>query len=193
MDEPKPEKQRVGLYDAPQASLEREFGEGVGDVMESAEQMRREYLSREALIQALAIMFLINGGLLLLTGALSVALDEPDFASGSAGPVGNFIGALVSFLLGRGLRAYSRRARTFVTFVSVISLLSFPDGTAIGAAILYALHSARSDFVFTADYAVTMAQTEHIKPTGVGIRVLAMCGALLAVIVVTVVLEFAIS
>ncbi|QDV43379.1 hypothetical protein Enr13x_32350 [Stieleria neptunia] len=147
--------------------------EGLGG--SEVEAFRRKYLSHEASIKSIGLLYIIPGVLMLLffvvmagVAAVSLLVDgngmqgmglvEAALVVGLYGGLGS-----VQIYTGLGLRRFKIAARRLATVFSVIGLLIFPFGTLINGYILYLLQSQKGKVVFSEAYQDAIRRTSHIK------------------------------
>lgn len=139
-----------------------------------AEQVRRAYLTHEASVKSVGLLYLIGavlgvfGGIANVIGAVMGGAGAPDAATDPTTTmwivgVVLIVVAVIQFVVGRWLRQLNPKGRTPATIMAVIGLLGFPVGTLISAYILYLLQSKKGAMVFSAEYAAVMAATPHVK------------------------------
>ncbi|EMI17845.1 putative membrane protein [Rhodopirellula maiorica SM1] len=139
----------------------------IGDDVES---MRRYYLSHEAAVKSIGILYMLGAifmvpiGLFIMLApvmpgeeaiGIKIAMRAIGFLYFSLGLLQGFTAV--------GLRKLRPWARIVATVFSVLGLLAFPLGTLISAYILYLLLSEKGKMVFSPGYEQVMAQTPHIK------------------------------
>jgi hypothetical protein len=163
------------------------------EVPSEAEATRRRYLSHEASVKSIGLLYYLGavGSLIGAFGVLLESLSGSALGSGLA-PIGAIyllLGLLLGFL-GRGLRRLQRWVRIPVGVLSGIGLLNFPVGTLINGYILYLVFSRKGAMVFSDAYAQVMRQTPHIRYRGswvlLLILVLVVAAAIAVVISITV-------
>lgn len=136
------------------------------------EQMRRQYLSHEASVRSLGVLYLIPAVLLLVLaigmavfGVISLftgRFDEDVIPLVGVGVGYGLLGALY-FYTGLGLRRLSKPARVIASIFSALGLLAIPFGTLISAYFLYLLLSQKGKVVFSTEYKRVIEKTPHIK------------------------------
>ena len=142
--------------------------EGVAPSAQS-EEIRRQYLTHEASVKSVGLLYYF-GGVGLFLGGLSGIVIAAASASG-AEAIGQATGRSVFFLalgigqfwVGRGLRGLKSWARLPVGILSGLGLLAVPIGTLINAYVLYLIFSKKGKMVFSDEYREVMEQTPHIK------------------------------
>lgn len=140
------------------------------------EAFRNHYLSHEASIKSIGILYLIPGVLMLLgflgmtvatiVGAVAgggIGFGAPDaaeilFVVVIYGGIG-----LLNCYAGWGIRKFRKGPKVIITILSSIGLLMIPFGTIINGYILYLLHSEKGKVVFSERYQEVIRQTPHIK------------------------------
>jgi hypothetical protein len=129
----------------------------------SAEQIRRVHLSHEVSVQSV-------GSLYYFASVVTPIAGLRPFIAGLSPEQEHWIGlalflvlALVYFQLGRWFRALNPKGRLPGTVLSIIGLLAFPVGTLINAYILYLIHSAKGQMVFSPEYRAVIEATPHIQ------------------------------
>jgi len=134
-----------------------------------AETVRKQYLTHEASLKSIGVLYLIGSVIMLGIGAVSICGLMPDnHQEQSAAFQWGFglffiaIGAL-QFQVGRWLRVLNPKARTPATIFAILGLLGFPFGTLINGYILYLLRSKKGDMVFSESYREVITATPHIK------------------------------
>lgn len=166
-----------------------------------AENIRNQYLSHEASVKSVGLLYMLGGGITMLLGVgylfggISLLTGgQEEFAQ--IGPILAGVGAFCMLLGGLqiysaiSLRKLGAPGRIIATIFSGIGLLGFPIGTLISGYILYLLWSAKGNFVFAPEYKNVIAQTPHIKyKTSIvvwillGLLVLLFAGAIMAAFV----------
>lgn len=170
------------------------------------EQIRHEYLSHEASVRSVGILYYL-GAFFLGIGSLStvaffllpVLLSSGDSQMGSPDNLAFAIvipaillalyGLLtvLFFFTARGLRRLQPWSRISSGILSGLGLLQFPIGTLINVYILYLLLSPKGGMVFSPEYREIIARTPHIKcKTSLLVKILAV-GNFLGRVVVAVV------
>ena len=132
---------------------------------QAAETMRNAYISHEASVKSIGVLYYIGGVALFLVG---IAALIPGFAG--KGEAASFIVPPILFVLsvaqicvGTGLRRLRPWARIPTGILSGIGLLGFPIGTIINGYILYLVCSKKGATVFSHEYQDVIKQTPHIK------------------------------
>ncbi len=141
-----------------------------------AESIRRKYLSHEASVKSIALLygigavFLIPIGLATVVGGIAIAIQDDGIAEGAVEGVVVTLAGVFYVCIGLfqaytayGLRRLSNGGRIGGIVLSVFGLIGFPIGTLISAYILYLLISAKGKVVFSEPYRQVIAQTPHIK------------------------------
>ena len=162
------------------------------------EAFRNRYLSHEASIKSVGILYMLPGILVMtffvifllvaIVGALAGNANGLG-AVDAAGVIFFFVyggfGAL-SYYAGWGIRRFQKGPKVIVTILSAIGLIGFPFGTLINGYILYLLHGENGKVVFSDRYQEVIRQTPHIKyKTSIVVKVFAIL--LLVVIVMGIV------
>lgn len=130
----------------------------------NAEAIRREYLSHEASVKSIGLLYFL-GAFFFLIATLFVLQAQ----TGSGSVESTFLSlclpilGLLQLFTAYGLRKLKSWARIPTGLISGIGLLSFPIGTLINAYILYLIFSAKGKMVFSDDYRSIIDQTPHIK------------------------------
>jgi len=157
-------------YTAPSAELE---GLTVVDP-EGAEADRRAHIGVERGLKSIGFVYIL-GGVFSLLGFLSLlfigvgvlvggggaeAVDEVVFFAG----LSTFYGVTggLSIWVGRGLRRRNTAVRIVASVLAVLSLISIPVGTVIGAYLLWLMWSAKGKRVFAEDYQAVIDATPHV-------------------------------
>ena len=155
---------------APTSATIPEAGEG-------DEATRKKYLSHEASIKSIGVLYLLGSILGFLGTVVYLVLGLASIIMPSRNPAESlglgifllafavFAGALSTFqfILARGLRRLTPWCRIGGIVVSCLGLLGFPIGTLISAYFLYLLGSQKGVYVFSPEYARVIAATPHIK------------------------------
>ncbi|WP_295882309.1 serine/threonine-protein kinase [uncultured Thiohalocapsa sp.] len=149
--------QRVDPYAPPAADL---VGGGSG----AAVRLRREYLSHEASVRSVRLLYYLGGGLMVLTALMMLMAGAVD-GEGAGVVAALFFGALamLDFYIASGIDQLRPWARNVATIFSVIGLLSFPVGTLLNGYILYLFYSDKGQCVFSERYRRAVAATPQIK------------------------------
>jgi hypothetical protein len=155
---------------APTSATIPETGEG-------DEATRKKYLSHEASIKSIGVLYLLGSILGFLGTVVYLVLGLANVIMPSRNPAESlglgifllafavFAGAFSTFqfILARGLRRLTPWCRIAGIVVSCLGLLGFPIGTLISAYFLYLLGSQKGVYVFSPEYARVIAATPHIK------------------------------
>lgn len=141
-----------------------------------AEQIRNMYLSHEASVKSVGLLYLLGAGigillgLLYIVGGLIALGSSVGAASASFAFFFVFLAGIVAFamsvfqlFLGLGLRRLTPWCRIGAIVLSCIGLIAIPIGTIISGYILYLLLSKKGEFIFTDEYKRVIAATPHIK------------------------------
>jgi hypothetical protein len=137
------------------------------------EAIRRKYLSHEASVQSIGVLYLIGGifsaiyvvlGAVGLIGLIGAAEFNPSGAA-IAGGILLLVAALTWLQLWSafGLRRLDPRVRSAATIVALFGLIGFPIGTLISCYFLWLLHSKKGKYVFSPEYREVIDATPHIK------------------------------
>jgi hypothetical protein len=123
--------------------------------------IRQEHIKREANVRSIGSLYFLGAGIALLVTAPSLfrghGMDHFAFA---------FLFLLIAagqFYIGKGLRDLNPRARTWATIISTIGLLAVPIGTLINCYIIYLMHSAKGNMVFSPEYKAVIEATPDMK------------------------------
>ena len=149
----------------------------IPDAGEGDEATRKKYLSHEASIKSIGVLYLLGAifGFLfsvgyLVMGFATIIMPSRNPSEGSVVGIvllalAVFMGGLSTFqfILARGLRRLTPWCRIAGIVVSCLGLLGFPIGTLISAYFLYLLGSQKGVYVFSPEYARVIAATPHIK------------------------------
>jgi hypothetical protein len=139
------------------------------------EAVRNQYLSHEASIKSIGLLYVLGGVIGLILGCVYLAMGvgaismpdgpEAQMAAGVILGLGVFfiIFSLLQLYGAISIRKLENVGRIIVTIFSVIGLLGIPIGTLISAYILYLLWSAKGKFIFTPEYRRVVEATPHIK------------------------------
>jgi len=139
------------------------------------EQIRHQYISHEAEVRSIAILYLIGSFLCALMAWVSLGFPA-SFETGNSSGLGfydviyPFIGVIIFgsftfifFGTGLGLRRLKPWSRICSVIISAIGLLAFPIGTLIAPYLLYLLLSGKAKVIFSAEYREIIGRTPHIK------------------------------
>lgn len=135
----------------------------------NAEETRRKYLSHEASVKSVGLLYYLGGTALFIMGVLIlVGFTSRTFRASEGGvSVGlaafYLILSVVQIFTATGLRKLSGWARIPAGILSGLGLLAFPIGTIINGYVLYLLFSEKGSMVFSAEYQEIVAATPHIK------------------------------
>ena len=139
-------------------------------VPSDVEQFRKKYLTHEASVKSIGVLYLIGAFLLVPMGVFIIvgSLSGGNQANGAPlviAAVGGFYIILGFFqgFVGAGLRKLRGWTRTAAIVLSAFGLLGFPVGTLISGYFLYLLASEKGRIVFSEQYKEAIAQTPHIK------------------------------
>lgn len=129
-------------------------------VQQNPDEIRQKYISHEASIRSIGLLYFLATCFSLLAGIAS-------FFAGEAASIGVgvflILMAVVYWWVGSKLRKLDPGARTPATILAAIGLLGFPIGTLINGYFLYLLQSAKGAYVFSEEYRGIVAATPHIK------------------------------
>ena len=141
------------------------ISEGKPIASPAAEEMRKKYLSHEASIKSIGLLYYLGGAALTLAALASVVAFLGGKGDLQTAAVGFFfaIFAVAQIWVGTGLRRLRSWARIPTTILSGIGLLGFPLGTLINGYILYLVLSQKGTTVFSPEYQAVIQQTPHIK------------------------------
>lgn len=131
----------------------------------NAEAIRREYLSHEASVKSIGLLYFL-GAFFFLVATLFVLLQAQTgsgFGAISLLSIAVPVLGLLQLFTAYGLRKLKNWARIPTGLISGIGLLAFPMGTLINAYILYLIFSAKGKMVFSDEYRSIIDQTPHIK------------------------------
>lgn len=152
-------------YAAPQTPFGDERAGGAG-----AEAIRQQYLSHEASIQSIGLLYLLGSIFGTLVGvAMLVMAANAQNAGLGRGPAEILIAVVILGLgivqgfVGVGLRRLQRWTRIPVGILSGIGLIGIPILTLINGYILYLIFSAKGSMVFSEPYQQIIRQTPHIR------------------------------
>ncbi|TWT79419.1 hypothetical protein CA13_08190 [Planctomycetes bacterium CA13] len=138
-----------------------------------AERTRNQYLSHEASMKGIGLLYLLGSVLLLFMGVLTLIGGIATLAAGGKNPEAGVIimvlsvfylgfGALQLFV-GRGLRRMQEWARITAGVLTIPGLLGIPIGTLVSAYFLYIFFSEKGKYVCSDHYRQVVAATPHIK------------------------------
>lgn len=161
--------------------------------------VRRQYLSHEASVRSIGVLYYVGSVLLLTAGAVmlyfAIAADglspeerAPDFGLGIA----YLVFATLQGAAGYGLRRLRRWAKPIAVVFSIIGLLAVPLGTIISGYILYLLLSRKGSVVFSDHYQHVIAKTPEIRYKS-SLLVLVLLAVLITVAIVSIIAAFAIA
>ena len=150
-------------YQPPSADL----GPGFGMPADSdAIAMRQEYLSHEAAVRSIGILYYLSAGMFAI-GSLGIAIA---LAMGEAGETYSAVLVLLcvglTFVfgwLGRAMRQLDARARVPVGLVAGLGLLNIGPSTLINGYILYLVFGKKGKVVFSEEYAAVRAATPDMR------------------------------
>jgi len=130
--------------------------------------VRRNYLSHEAAVRSIGLLFLISGIAIGLTGTLAIGFAVRDNESLHAElprMAGSFliIGAgLLPF--GVGMSNLQPWVQKPICVLSCFAAVAFPIGTLLGGYILYAATNGKLELVLSAQYRAVIDRTPNVKP-----------------------------
>ena len=151
-------------YAAPAVEAEAvpEIGAGSDTVA-----IRRAHLSHEASLRGVGSLWVLGGGMTLLTAAWLIGgpflRETADGAAGMVVVVFFSLMGLASLWCGLDLRRLKPRARIGGTILAALSLLWIPMGTLLGFYALYLLHAKKGRVVLGPDYARIIELTPQVK------------------------------
>ncbi len=153
-------------YQAPTASVENRVVHRVD--LSEAEALREEYLSHEAAVRSVGMLYYV---IVILTSISVVVVAAGLIISDNMQNIVEVLSivavvgliALLQYWIGNGLRTFNRSARNVGGVFAALGLLQFPLGTALNAYILYLLFSAKGKMVFSEEYKAAIEATPHIK------------------------------
>jgi len=147
-----------------------------------AEAIRNQYLSHEASVKSIGLLYMLGGILGILVGALYLILGLAMMSGGmplqkNMSPSEAQLLCVVMLVFGAlflgmsilqlyaaiSIRKLGGPGRIIVTVFSCIGLLGIPFGTLISAYFLYLLWSEKGKYVFTPNYKRVIEATPHIK------------------------------
>jgi len=148
-------------------------------VRSDVEDTRHKYLSHEASVKSIGVLYILGGifgtlaGVAYLVMGVSVLVSQ-DQMGGELPPAamgGIFIGLgilVLALSIGQvvvavGFRKLAAWSRIPGAVIAAFGLLGFPIGTLISAYIMYLLLSQKGAMVFSPQYKEVMEQTPHIK------------------------------
>ncbi len=141
----------------------------------NAAAMRSEYLSHEAAIRSIGVLYFISAGIFLILVPTGLVMLAENQAAGIGMVAMSAICAALSIWMGIAVRRLNARVRFAVGITSAIGLFNLPIGTLINGYILYLVFGAKGKVVFSEEYARVREQTPEMKyqtPTFVKICVL---------------------
>jgi hypothetical protein len=151
-----------------------------------AEQIRKMYLSHEASVQSIGLLYYL-GGIGAILFVLGSAAGTPTSRTPSLVMISLGVGLMiVQFALGRGLRKLRPWVKAPVGLFSAIGLLGFPVGTVVSAYILYLIFSRKGTMVFSPEYQEIIRLTPHIRYRSSPLMIILL--ALLVAVLVTIVI-----
>jgi len=144
---------------------------GVGDDVEAT---RRRFLSHEASIQSIGVLYLIGGVLSVLYGAFMISMALAGFAQVNAQQVSVLIfPVILGFVVlalgvaqgyaGHCMRILNPSGKVLAIIMAAIGLIAVPLGTLISIYVLWLLLSEKGNVVFSPEYRRVIDATPHIK------------------------------
>ncbi len=141
------------------------------DPSSQADEIRRQYLSHEASVKSIGVLyllgaiFLVPAGLALMGMAVygMITADAKIESAGFLMEVGIVALGVLQGMTGLALRKLKSWARSVGILFSAIGLIGFPIGTLISGYFLYLLISKKGVYVFSEEYQQVIAATPHIK------------------------------
>ncbi len=138
----------------------------------SAESIREEFISHEASIKSIGLLYALGAVLMVFVGL--IILGGTLFGSMRSGgaEAETIILVVAIFYLGLGLLqgaiAYGLRTlQTWARYVAVVfsalGLIAIPIGTIISGYFLYLLLSQKGTMVFSEEYKQIILETPHVK------------------------------
>ena len=170
------------------------------NVHADVEAIRHQYLSHEASIKSIGILYILSGAFAVLAGfgyvIAAVNLFNTPTQAGQppndalagfllvAGPIVIMLGA-GQIAVAIGLRKLAPWSKIPTAVLAGIGLLFFPVGTLINGYVLYLLLSEKGTMVFSPQYKEVIRQTPHIKYK-TSIIVLVLLGILVLFILIAI-------
>jgi hypothetical protein len=149
--------------------------EAVWAANDDAELTRRKYLSHEASIQSVGLLYIVGAAFSMLYGvgivfAMLYSQTAPatgipasvDFSEIAIGLVVCAVGLLQAYA-GWSMRTLNASGKPIAILLTVFGLLGIPIGTLISLSILYLLLSEKGRMVFSPEYKAVIAATPHIR------------------------------
>jgi hypothetical protein len=149
--------------------------EAVSIAIDDAELTRRKYLSHEASIQSVGLLYMLGAVFSMLYGVgIVFAMLYSQTAPGTGNPASvgfaeigiGLVVCAVGMLQAYGgwsLRTLNASGKPIAILLSVLGLLGIPLGTLISVYILYLLLSEKGRMVFSPEYKAVIAATPHIR------------------------------
>ncbi len=132
-----------------------------------AEQLRKEFLSHEASVKSVGILYLLGGVILALAAMVGpfVARPNPDAPGWIPWLVSGVIAglAVLQFWIASGIRNLKQWSKIPVAIFSGVGLIGIPIGTLINGYILFLFFGKKGKIVFSDRYRGAIAATPHIK------------------------------
>jgi len=148
---------------------------------EGAEAIRNQYLSHEASVKSIGLLYILGGLLGILVGLAYVGggiafMTNPALLKGAQNQDTSLV-LFIMIIMGAvclamsalqlyaafNIRKLGGPGRVIITVFSCIGLLAIPVGTLISAYFLYLLWSEKGKYIFTPDYKKVVEATPHIK------------------------------
>jgi hypothetical protein len=149
----------------------------------SAESTRKKYLSHEASVKSVGLLYFLGAIFGLLAGVFYLGMSVfaiGNLPNGATDPrdavalqvarvfafgLGTIVTALSLFqgFVALGLRKLTPWTRIGGSVIAFFGLLGFPLGTLISAYILWLLLSRKGEVVFSAEYQKVIRSTPHIR------------------------------
>jgi hypothetical protein len=129
------------------------------------EAVRRTYISHEASVKSIGILYFLSATIILLGTFGMVLRDSEELGTIELGAIVVIFPALAitQIAAGIGVRKLTEWGKYLSTIVSALGLLGFPVGTLINGYILYLLHSKKGRYVFSPEYKRIIAATPGVK------------------------------
>ncbi len=142
-------------------------------VPSDAESIRKQYISHEASVKSLGLLYLLGATLMVLVGSVMLGAITFGGAPGNADRGETFIMIIFSLIYlglgilqgvtGYGLRKLQTWARYVATVFSALGLIAIPIGTLISIYFLYLLLSQKGTMVFSEEYKQIILETPHVR------------------------------
>jgi len=149
--------------------------EAVSIAIDDAELTRRKYLSHEASIQSVGLLYMLGAVFSMLYGVgivFAMLYSQTATGTGTPASVGfaeigvGLVVCAVGMLQAYGgwsLRTLNASGKPIAILLSVLGLLGIPLGTLISVYILYLLLSEKGRIVFSPEYKAVIEATPHIR------------------------------